>query len=83
MGTVSTALSFSPISSHTMMERHFIMNPPFAFSNMEDNDEDERVKGALVSSKAGPYQLDCISESLDDEHICPYRLCQNIAGLQI
>ena len=29
-----------------------------AFSTMEDNDEDEGVEGALVNSKAGPYQVE-------------------------
>ena len=37
-----------------------------SFSTMEDNSEDNGVEGALVNSKAGPYQLDCISEALAD-----------------
>ena len=49
---------------------------------MEDNDEDEGVEGALVNSKAGPYQLDCISEALADGPSRPYSWCQNIAGLK-
>ena len=48
---------------------------------MEDNDEDEGVKGALVNSKAGPSQLECIHESLADEPSRPYHWCHNIAGL--
>ena len=40
------------------------------------------MEGALVNYKAGPYQLDCTSEALDDEPIRPYRWCHNIAGLQ-
>ena len=49
---------------------------------MEDNDKDEGVEEALINSKAAPYQLECISEALDDERSCPYCWCQNIAGLK-
>ena len=49
---------------------------------MEDNGEDEGVEGALVNSKAGSYQLYCISEALDDDPIRPYCWCQNIEGMQ-
>ena len=45
------------------------------FSTMEYNDKDERVEGTLVNSKAGPYQLDCISEALADEPSRPYLWC--------
>ena len=48
---------------------------------MEDNDKDEEGEGALVNSKAGKSQLDCISEALADGPIRPYRWCQNIAGI--
>ena len=51
-------------------------------STMEVNDKDEGVEGALVNSKAGPYQLDCISEALDDGPSRPYFWCHNIAGLK-
>ena len=50
---------------------------------MEDNDEDDGVEAELVHSKAGPYQLDCISEARADGIICPYCWCQNIAGMQL
>ena len=49
---------------------------------MEDNDEDERMEGSMISSKAGPSQLDCISDSLADEPSHPYRWCHNIEGLK-
>ena len=52
-----------------------------ALSIMEENGKDEGVEGALVNSKAGPSQLDCISEALDDGPRRPYRWYQNIAGL--
>ena len=51
------------------------------FSTMEENDEDDRVEGALVNSKAGPSQLYCISEALADGPSRTYLWCQNIAGL--
>ena len=60
---VSNALGFSPISSHTMIECHFLNESSIAFSTIEDNDKNEGVEGALVNSKAGPCQLDCISEA--------------------
>ena len=49
---------------------------------MEDNDEDEGVEGALVNYKSRPYQLDCISEVLDDGPIHTYCWCQYILGLK-
>ena len=53
-----------------------------AFSTMEYNDKDEGVEGELVNYKAGPSQLDCISEALADGPSRPYCWCHNIAGLQ-
>ena len=41
-------------------------------STMEDNDKDAGVEGALVNYKAGPSQLDCISEALADDTSHPY-----------
>ena len=46
-----------------------------ALSTMEDNYEDEGVKGALVNSKAGPSHLYCISEAPDDEPNRSYLWC--------
>ena len=53
------------------------------FPTMEDNDEDERVEGEMFNSKAGPSQLDCTYEALDDEPSRPYLWCQNISGLKL
>ena len=43
-----------------------------ALSTMEENEEDEGVEGALFNSKAGPYELYCISEALYDGTSRPY-----------
>ena len=48
---------------------------------MEDNDEDKGVEEELVNSKAGPSQLDCIYEALDDRPSGTYCWCHNISGL--
>ena len=44
-------------------------------STTEYNDEDEGVEGALVNSKSVKFQLDCISEVLDDGPSRPYFWC--------
>ena len=49
---------------------------------MEYNDEGGGVEGVLVNSKAGTYQLYCISEALADGPSRTYLWCQNIVGLQ-
>ena len=51
-------------------------------STMEDNGEDEGMEGAIVNSKAGKSQLECISEDLADGPSRTYHWCQNIEGLK-
>ena len=58
MGTVFTALGSSLISSSYNDGTSLINESSVAFSTMEYNEEDEGVEGALVNSKAVPYQLD-------------------------
>ena len=82
VGTVSTDLGFSPISPHTMMERHFLMNLLLHSQLWKTITRMKGWRGELVNSKAGISQLYCISEPWADGPSRPYCWCQNIAGIQ-